>query len=198
MTPYLAATRIVADDNSLPDLTLRSAVTRPWGEASVAGLVRQLRYETTGVGAINSSTVGWGVSAAAKIKMGARDDLRLMLSGGEGIGRYVGLNFANDAVLDATGNLRAINLVAGFVSYRHIWSSRWRSNLTWSAQTVDNDRSIIGLAANKSAQSVRANLIWTPVPAMDIGAELMYGERELESGVSGDVARLQLFAKYGF
>lgn len=198
VTPYLAATRIVADDNSLPDLTARYAVTRPWGEASIAGLVRQLKYQTTGVGAIDSSTVGWGVSAAARIKVGARDDLRIMLSGGEGIGRYVGLNFANDAVLDATGDLQAISLVAGFASYRHVWSPQWRSNLTYSAQSVDNDRTLISLATNRSARSVRGNLIWTPIPAMDIGAELMFGERELESGVSGDMTRLQVFAKYGF
>lgn len=198
ITPHLGATRIVADDNSLPDLTARYAISRPWGEASVAGLVRQLRYQTTGVGAIDSSTAGWGLSAAARIKVGAADDLRLMLSGGEGIGRYVGLNFANDAVLNASGDLQAIRLVAGFASYRHIWSPQWRSNLTWSAQTVDNDPSIIGLATNRSAQSVRANLIWTPIPGMDLGAELMHGERELESGLSGDVTRLQVFAKYGF
>ncbi|MGV9007756.1 MAG: DcaP family trimeric outer membrane transporter [Brevundimonas sp.] len=198
VTPNLGATRIIADDNSLPDLTARYAITRPWGQASVAALVRQLRYQTTGVGAIDSSTVGWGLSAAARIKVGATDDLRLMLSGGRGIGRYVGLNFANDAVLYASGDLQAIRLIAGFASYRHIWSPQWRSNLTWSGQAVDNDRSIIGLATNKSAQSVRANLIWTPVPAMDIGAELMHGQRELESGLSGDVTRLQVFAKYGF
>ena len=198
VTPNLGTTRIIADDNSLPDLTARYAITRPWGEASVAGLVRQLRYQTTGAGAIDSSTAGWGVSAAAKIKVGAMDDLRLMLSGGEGIGRYVGLNFANDAGLDASGDLQAISLVAGFASYRHVWLPQWRSNFTYSAQVVDNDRSIIALANNKSVQSVRANLIWTPIPAMDIGAELMHGERELESGVSGDVTRLQVFAKYGF
>lgn len=198
VTPYLAATRIIADDNSMPDLTLRYAITRPWGEASIAGLARQLRYETTGAGAIDSSTFGWGLSAAAKVKVGPTDDLRLMVSGGEGIGRYVGLNFANDAVLDATGELQAIGVIAGFASYRHIWSPQWRSNLTWSVQNVDNDRTLIGLTANRSAQSLRGNLIWTPLPAMDVGAELMYGERELESGASGEVTRLQMFAKYGF
>ena len=198
VTPFLAATRIIADDNSMPDVTARYSVTRPWGEASVAGLLRQLKYQTTGTGAIDSSTVGWGLSAAGKIKVGARDDIRLMLTGGEGIGRYVGLNFTNDAVLDAAGDLEAIRLVAGFASYRHIWSSQWRSNVTWSAQKVDNDRSLIALTSNKTAQSVRANLIWTPLPAFDVGAELMYGERELESGAAGDLTRLQVFAKYGF
>jgi len=198
VTPFLGATRIIADDNSLPDITARYVLTRPWGEGSVSGIVRQLAYETTGAGAIDSSTTGWGLSAAAKIKIGSKDDLRVMLSGGEGIGRYVGLNFANDAVLDASGDLEAIGLIAGFASYRHVWSPQWRSNLTYSAQSVDNDLSLIGVATNKSAQSIRGNLIWTPLPALDLGAELMFGERELESGVSGELTRLQIFAKYGF
>jgi len=198
VTPFLGATRIIADDNSLPDVTARYVLTRPWGEASVSGIVRQLAYETTGAGAIDSSTTGWGLSAAAKIKVGEKDDLRVMLSGGEGIGRYVGLNFANDAVLDASGDLEAIGLIAGFASYRHVWSPQWRSNLTYSAQSVDNDLSLIGVATNKSAQSLRGNLIWTPLPALDLGAELMFGERELESGASGELTRLQIFAKYGF
>ena len=198
VTPFLGATRIIADDNSLPDVTARYVLTRPWGEASVSGIVRQLAYETTGAGAIDSSTTGWGLSAAAKIKIGEKDDLRVMLSGGEGIGRYVGLNFANDAVLDASGDLEAIGLIAGFASYRHVWSPQWRSNLTYSAQSVDNDLSLIGVATNKSAQSLRGNLIWTPLPALDLGAELMFGERELESGASGELTRLQIFAKYGF
>ena len=198
VTPFLGASRIIADDSSLPDLTARYAVSRPWGEASIAGIVRQLSYETTGVGAVDTSTMGWGLSAAAKIKVGERDDLRVMVSGGEGIGRYVGLNFANDAVLDASGELEAIGLIAGLVSYRHVWTPQWRSNLTWSAQNVDNDLSLMGLATNKSAQSLRGNLIWTPLPALDLGAELMVGERELESGASGEMTRLQVFAKYGF
>lgn len=198
VTPFLGAGRIIADDSSLPDLTARYVHAGSWGEASIAGIVRQLSYETTGAGAIDSSTLGWGLSAAAKIKVGERNDLRMMVSGGEGIGRYVGLNFANDAVLDASGELEPIGLVAGFVSYRHVWTPQWRSNLTWSAQTVDNDLSLIGLATNKSAQSLRGNLIWTPLPALDLGAELMVGERELESGASGEMTRLQVFAKYGF
>ena len=198
VTPFLGATRIIADDNSLPDVTARYVLTRPWGEASVSGIVRQLAYETTGAGAIDSSTTGWGLSAAAKIKVGEKDDLRIMLSGGEGISRYVGLNFANDAVLDASGDLEAIGLIAGFASYRHVWSPQWRSNLTYSAQSVDNDLTLIGVATNKSAQSLRGNLIWTPLPALDLGAELMFGERELESGASGELTRLQIFAKYGF
>ncbi|HYE43106.1 MAG TPA: DcaP family trimeric outer membrane transporter, partial [Caulobacteraceae bacterium] len=147
---------------------------------------------------IESDAVGWGVSASGKIKIGPQDDLRFMITGGEGIGRYVGLNFANDAVLDASGELEPIGLVAGFAAYRHVWSPGWRSNLIYSAQQVDNDTGLTGLGVNSSAYSVRGNLIWTPLQSFDVGAELMYGEREVESGLDGDMTRLQLFAKYGF
>lgn len=198
LTNFSTGARIIADDNTMPDITARYAITRPWGEASISGIVRQLAYETTGVGAIDETTTGWGVSAAAKIKIGETDDLRVMLSGGEGIGRYVGLNFTNDAVLTSTGRLEAIPLVAGFAAYRHLWSPQWRSNLIYSFQNVDNDLAIVTPSVNRSAYSVRGNLIYSPVTALDFGAELSFGERELESGLSGDMTRLTVFAKYGF
>ena len=197
VTPFGGGARIVADDNSLPDLTARYVATQPWGEVQLSGLLRQLKYENPGL-AIDSTATGWGLSASAKVKVGAQDDLRLMLSGGEGIGRYIGLNFSNDAVLDASGELDAIGVIAGFAAYRHIWSPGWRSNLIYSIQEVDNDTVLTGLGVNSSAQSVRGNLIWSPLTGFDVGAELMFGERELESGANGDMTRLSLFAKYGF
>lgn len=197
VTPFGGGTRVVADDNSLPDFTARYAATRPWGDFQFAGLLRQLKYQNPATN-IDSTATGWGLSASAKFKVGAQDDIRLMLSGGEGIGRYLGLNFSNDAVLDASGELDAIGVLAGFAAYRHVWSPGWRSNLVWSAQKVDNDTAITGLTANRSAQSLHANLIWSPVTAFDVGAELMFADREIESGDSGDMTRLILFAKYGF
>ena len=197
VTPFGGGARIVADDNSIPDFTARYAVSRPWGDFQFAGLLRQLRYQNPATN-IDSTATGWGLSASTKIKVGAKDDLRLMVTGGEGIGRYVGLNFSNDAVLNGSGDLDAIGVVAGFAAYRHVWAPGWRSSLIWSAQKVDNDTGFTGLAANRSAQSFHANLIWSPVTAFDVGAELMFADREIETGASGDMTRLILFAKYGF
>jgi len=197
VSPYRSTARIVADDNVLPDLTIRYRHVAPWGEAQLAGLIHQLNYEDPAT-RIDDSAMGWGLSASAKVKLGALDDLRLMLTGGTGIGRYVGLNFANDAVLTATGQLEAIPLVAGFASYRHFWSPKWRSNFTYSMQTVDNDVALTGLAVNEKAQSFRANLIWTPAPGLDVGTEVSLAERTLESGLDGKLSRIHFFAKYGF
>ncbi|MCW0047574.1 DcaP family trimeric outer membrane transporter [Brevundimonas sp. BT-123] len=197
VTPFGGGARIVADDSTLPDFTARYAVSRPWGDFQIAGLLRQLKYQNPATN-IDSTATGWGLSASTKIKVGAKDDLRLMVTGGEGIGRYVGLNFSNDAVLNGSGDLDAIGVVAGFAAYRHVWAPGWRSSLIWSAQKVDNDLAFTGLAANRSAQSLHANLIWSPVTAFDVGAELMFADREIETGASGDMTRLILFAKYGF
>jgi cob(I)alamin adenosyltransferase len=197
VTPFGGGARIVADDSTLPDFTARYAVSKPWGDFQIAGLLRQLKYQSPASN-IDSTATGWGLSASTKIKVGAKDDLRLMVTGGEGIGRYVGLNFSNDAVLNGAGDLDAIGVVAGFAAYRHVWAPGWRSSLIWSAQKVDNDLAFTGLAANRSAQSFHANLIWSPVTAFDVGAELMFADREIETGASGDMTRLILFAKYGF
>lgn len=197
VTPFGGGTRVIADDNSLPDLTARYAISRPWGDLQFAGLLRQLKYENPASN-IDGTATGWGLSASTKIKVRAQDDVRLMLTGGEGIGRYVGLNFSNDAVLDASGELDAIGVIAGFAAYRHVWTPGWRSSLIWSAQRVDNDVLLTGTGANRSAQSLHANLIWSPVAAFDLGAELMFADRKLESGLDGDMTRLILFAKYGF
>ena len=103
-----------------------------------------------------------------------------------------------DAVLTAGGDLEAIGIVAGFAGYRHVWRPGLRSNLIYSFQRVDNDASLTGLLVNQAADSIRGNLIWSPVAGFDVGGELSFGRRELESGAEGDLTRVQLFAKYGF
>lgn len=194
ITPFGGGARIVADDNAMPDLVARLDLKRPFGEFAIAGLARRLSIRQ---GVLDDSAMGWGVSASGRLKLGARDDIRFMATAGEGIGRYVGLNFANDAAVDARGALRAIPVTAGFVAYRHGWTDRLRTTLTYSAQVVDNPASSGG-SANHAAYSVHGNLVWTPLKGLDLGVEYMTARRELESGASGDLNRLQAFAKYGF
>lgn len=197
ITPFGGGTRIVADDNALPDLVARYQLSRPWGDFQMSGLLRQLRHQNRTLD-IDTTATGWGLSATGKIKVGAQDDIRFVLSGGQGIGRYVGLNLSNDAVLDASGDLETIGLIAGYGAYRHVWAPGWRSSLIASYQSIDNPTSLTGLSLTKSAASVRGNLIYTPLQGLDVGAELMFGERKLENNQSGDMTRLTLFAKYGF
>lgn len=197
ITPFRGGTRISSDDNSIPDFT--AAYTWKFGNGVLraAALVRQLKYETTGAGAVNDSTQGAALSLAGKINFG-RHDLRFSITGGEGLGRYVGVNFANDAVLTASGELEAISGWAAFAAWRQVWNDKVRSTLMLSASDYDNDVSLTGGGANKSSWSWAINTFYSPLAKLDLGVELRVAEREIESGASGSMRRVQAIARYSF
>jgi hypothetical protein len=197
VTPYGGGGRIVTDDNRVPDLVGRYNMTGDWGSFTVAAILRQLRYDNPGSG-INDTTESYGISLSGRMKVGDRDDFRWMLTTGKGLGRYLGLNLANGAVLDASGNLHTIDSTGVFGSYRHFWNEKWRSNLTLGYTSVDNDVALTGSSVTKDASSVHVNFIYSPQPKLDFGVELMYATREVESGADGDLTRLQFSAKYAY
>jgi len=197
ITPYGGGGRIVADDNMVPDLVGRYNLKRDWGNFTVAAILRELRYENASAG-IDDSDTGYGISLSGKFKIGEKDDFRWMASTGSGLGRYIGLNTANAAVLDADGNLHAIDSTGIFGSYRHFWNQKWRSNLTLGYLTVDNDVELTGTGVTSEAKSVHVNLIYSPQPKMDFGIEFLYADREVESGADGDLTRVQFSAKYAY
>jgi hypothetical protein len=197
ITPYGGGGRIVADDNTAPDLVGRYNMKGDWGAFTVAGMVRQLRIEDNAAG-IKDSATGWGISLSGKFMIGEKDDFRWMASYGGGMGRYIGLNTANGAVLDADGKLHAIDSAGIFGSYRHFWGPKWRSNLTLGYLAVDNDTDLTGMGVTKKAASVHVNLIYSPQPKLDFGIEFLYADRKVESGADGDMTRLQFSGKYAF
>jgi hypothetical protein len=121
-----------------------------------------------------------------------------MASTGKGLGRYIGLNTANGAVLDANGDLHAIGQTGVFGSYRHLWSDTWRSNLTLGYLWIDNKTEYTGMNVTEDASSVHVNLIYSPQPKLDFGVEFMYATRDLESEVDGDLKRVMFSAKYAY
>jgi hypothetical protein len=193
VTP-LSSTLVENDDDQFPDVVARFNVKSDLGEFSVAGVMRQLRVAA---GSVEEDATGWGIAASGKIKVGATDDIRFSLAGGEGVGRYLGLNFAPDASDTAT-DFKSIGVFAGFVAYRHVWGGDWRSTLTYSWQSVDNKAGITALNSSDSAWSGAANLLYSPVKGVDLGVEYRYAERELFSGQSGDLSRLHFVAKRSF
>ena len=194
ITPFGGGTRIVSDDGSIPDLVARYTAKLDNGYIKAAGLVRQLDYKTA---AFDDSETAYGLSLSGKHMFG-EDDIRWMATVGSGTGRYLGLNTSNGAVLDANGNLTAIDQWGGFVSYRHFWDAQWRSNFTLSYLSNDNDQALTGIGVTKDVYSVHANLLFQPVEKMTVGGEIMFAERTLESDLSGDMTRLLLSAKYAF
>jgi len=187
------------DTDRMPDLTARLNVSLGRSELSLAGLARDL---TVDQGAEEDAAFGWGVSAAGKIVLDARSrhDLRFMLTHGSGIGRYVGLNLAPDAVLVRSGGLELepVALTAGFAALKLGWTDRLRSTFMGSAQWIDYPAELAVADANKMVWSASANLFYSPVSQLDFGIEFRHGERQLVSGATGRLDRTEFSARYNF
>jgi len=198
VTPIgMGAARISSDDNDVPDFTAAYMFPQRWGYLRTSLLARQLKLETTGVSPFDDTTYTAALSVSGRVNFGA-NDLRFMVTAGDGIGRYVGVNFANDAVISRDGRLRPISGWAAFAAWKQSWNSQLRSTFMLSTSEYDNDVGLTGPAANKGSLSFAVNTFYTLAPKLDIGVELRYAEREIESGADGSLRRLQAIAKYSF
>lgn len=185
-------------DDALPDFTARLAYTGAKGELSLAALGRQVRVEEAGVSA---TATGFGASAGGKLWLNANksSDLRFLATYGRNIGRYVGLNFAPDAV--KVGNtLSDVDVFAALAAARISLTPTVRVNLMGSYQDVDygNLTTVQVGTFNKRAWSVAGNVFFSPVKNIDLGVEVRHGERKLVNGAEGAVDKIEFAAKYSF
>jgi len=185
------------DDDRLPDVAARLVARTDVGELSLAGIVRELRANNGGIG---DAAIGWGLSASGRIPFGTRHDIRFMATYGDGIGRYLGLGFAPDAIfsglpgarLEKTGNF------AGFAAVKLGWTSTLRSTFTGSYQSVDYRDSLVSPLASQAAWSGAANLFWTPTKNFDVGIEYRHGVRRLVNRDTGSMDRVEAAFKYAY
>ena len=187
------------DLSTVPDLIGRYTFkVGDGGYVKVAGLMRSLKIQDTGNGSQEDETA-WGVSASAKFPFGEGSDIRAMVNYGDGIGRYVGLGFVLDGYVDATtGSIETAESLSYFVALRHVWNSDWRTNIMYGSNSIDYNDNAQAAGFSDSASSIHVNLIRTVLPKLDVGAEVIWGERELVNGTDGDFTRFMLSAKYAF
>lgn len=195
VTPLGGGDRIITDDARVPDLVVRYGMKGDWGNVNIAGLARELLYDT---GAVSDSAMGYALSVSGKLALSNKDDLRFTINTGDGIGRYLGLNTFNDAVVTGPAELESITATGGSLAYRHWWNDKWRSSVILAAAQADNDSAYTGTGVNKSTKSGAVNLVYQATNKVLLGVELRQATREIESGADGDLTRLQFTAKYDF
>jgi hypothetical protein len=131
-----------------------------------------------------------------------RDNLLFQLSAGNGIGRYVNdLSSIGsyDGIFDpSNGQLELFDVVAGYTSLQHWWGvGELRSNFTLGIVDVVSP-DFLGDDAYKKTLRFSSNLIWSPIPRIDLGAEYLWGRRENVDGDNGNATQLQVAVKYRF
>lgn len=192
VTPYQGVgARFNSGDNLAPDISARWTKKGDWGHVGVAGLLRQFKYA-------GQTDTGGALSVSGKFNLGDKDDIRFAANAGRGIGRYLAFGLGSDTALDAGGDLAPIDGYGAFAAWRHAFSPKLRGNVFYSMAHFDNDVALTGQSATERAQSLHANLIYSPLPKLDVGAELIWGQRSLENDQDGDLRRIHTHVKYSF
>ncbi|CAM3983387.1 MULTISPECIES: DcaP family trimeric outer membrane transporter [Shewanella] len=193
VTPNGGGSRITSGSGIVPDFVARyNFKTQGGAKFTLAGIARQLNLEK---GGIDSQTMGYGLNFTGVIPVGS-DDLKFSATAGDGLGRYMALNYANAGVLDADGDIETISSYGGFASYRHWWNDKWRSSFTLSGFKADNDVALTGGVVNEESYSGYVNLLYSPVKPLTVGVEYMYAENTKQNGDKGELNRVIFSVKY--
>jgi len=191
----------VSSKNVVPDFTAQYRYTGGWGHLQIAGILRDLGFETIGNQANEpkGDVLGWGVDVTTSVKTWGSDKILFGIVYGEGIA-----NLMNDGGTDlaaggslAHPNAEAVPLLGISAYYDHYWNKHFSTSLGWSETQVWNRSLQLGDAFNQG-QYASVNLLWTPDPRLLFGGELLWGRRQDNNGDNGDDVRMQFSAKYSF
>lgn len=180
-----------------PDGVLALNYRDNWGHLKPAILLRDVCAEASGSG--TRSEFSWGASLSSTILLpilGKKDNFKFQLVYGRGIGSYMNEDGVNDGVLQGA-ELKLLPVFSGFGAVQHWWTEGLRSNAVFGWVDVDNQDAEPGSALSRTLY-LAGNLIWSPVRQMDIGGEILWGQRKNRDRASGAATRIQFSAKYKF
>jgi hypothetical protein len=191
----------VQGDEKYPDLTMQYRTTHDWGHVQVAGVLRDVGYDSvsTPSNKPKGDVVGWGVDLTSNIKTVGKDKIILAAVYGEAIASYMndgGVDLAPSGTL-ANPDAQGVPLLGLEAYYDHYWSELWSSSIGYSSTEVDN-QNLQQDTAFKKGQYASANLLFYPVKNVMYGGELLWGQLEDNGGATGDDVRVQFSFKYNF
>jgi hypothetical protein len=196
---YLSLDSTLQDASpSVPDL--HSHFEKRWskGHVQIAGVYRFIEYRD----ALNKKAYipGYGFNIAASQIVGEREKIIGQFLLGKGISRYmVSLGGSGwDAAPDSNGNLIALPVWGGYLSYQHYWGqSDFSTTGIAGYAVVDNPKNNpTEHLFNGFYSSI--NLYWQPVGPLNFGIEGIYGTNTDEFDDFGDNTRMVLVFEYAF
>ena len=204
-SPYLDYNRYLELDTTIlealptyPDLLAH--IEQRWfnGHVQIAGVYRLMEYNSSQNS--NNLISGYGVNLSLTQSVLKRDKAIGQLVIGKGISRYlVALGGRGwDAAPDLEGNIIALPVWGGYLSYQHYWGqSDFSSTIVAGYAVVENPLNtpyrylFRGLSGS-------ANVYWQPIGPLSFAIEGIYGSREDELGRFGDNYRVQFVFEYSF
>lgn len=190
---------------NLPDLSAEFRMTREWGYAELAGIIRKIEWVDQGNDEyeLSGKAMGWGLNLSTNLKLSDKDLLIAQGVVGEGIESLM-----NDAPTDIAVNKRIQDLasakgvpvpISSFMVYlNHSWSDKFSTAIGYSGVYINNTDGQLR-DAFKTGNYASANLLYYPVENMTVGLESQWIKREnFRDGWTSSATRVQLSVRYNF
>lgn len=192
------------NDEELPDFTAQVRYSGDWGHVQLAGILRKVGFETPGNPGSEpkGSETGWGLNLGTVVNVQPAT-FRVGIVYGEGIASYM-----NDGGMDMAPRITSVGPpprgeaevvpLLGVTAYVDLaWTDTLSSSLGYSFTEVDNTN-FQEPGAFHRGDYASGNLLWTPVPQVMTGAEVLWGKRTDNDGVTADDVRFQMSFKVSF
>jgi hypothetical protein len=210
-------TSSISGFDRVPDFVVRGRIDQAWGHAALTGLFRDeaLRGTPAAQGGISvhAHEEGYGLEASGHVNTIGKDAFKFMAIIGKGLGHYItdlgasgGLQLSSTAVASPEAGLA--KQYSANISYTHWWTGMLRSTVNLGYLHNKNDTGIITAAAVQNGLEKRhvdalANLIWSPVPQVDLGVEYIYEKRNVQAangatGSTGTGHRIEIESVFKF
>ena len=176
--------------DQLPDFTLAASWKGEKAFVKLAGVLREFDSPTS-----NDTATGWGINLSGNASLWEGGTLYGSLTYGDGIGRYLINGFAQDAFVDAAGNLQTIEAVGATLGVSQAISPKLTAGLALGYYEVNDT---FAATDTDNISTAHLSLFYKPTERMTVGAELIYGRREIVSGASDDATRLQTSVQFNF
>jgi hypothetical protein len=197
----------IQSDEKVPNLAAHWKTSGGWGHVQVAGILRDLGYDTKGTqnNKPKGSVTGWGVNLSGSINVFEKDKILLQVVYGDGIASYMndgGMDLAPQGRLPTetdpgNAHAKAVPLTGIVAYYDHYWNDKFSTSFGYSTTFVDNTN-LQSPGTYKSGQYASANLLYTPVPNVMVGGEVLWGDLEELQGDTQDDVRVQFSVKYSW
>jgi hypothetical protein len=165
------------------------------GHVQFSTIFRSIGADSTTMG--GQTVFGWGANVSAVLDVTDRDTLIGWFVYGQGVGGMGNdTSFVNsDAAFSTDGDLVALDYASALGAITHRWTPRWRSTATFGYVNLQNAGGQPGDAYDFTYYT-SGNLVYQMYKRLSIGAEVLYGSKEVKSGNTGDAVRFQLGVVY--
>ncbi|MDP2619477.1 MAG: DcaP family trimeric outer membrane transporter [Hyphomicrobiales bacterium] len=172
---------IIDSRNEVPDFVANIQIKGSWGSAQLSGAVHQASGTGFLAPNVNRREVGWATMLSVAIDVpGTMGDV-IYLAGAYADGHMGAIDTGapyswSDNLPGGSVSISGWAVVGG---WEHYWSQTLRSTIAASHANNDYDADFHNVLNIDTATSVWANLVWTIVPQLDLGVEVVWTQNKI-------------------